>query len=466
MKKFIALFLAIISITVVICSCGNAEKPVETQTDTNGEIITTTTTAKQTTSNNSGKETAASTDNNPETTTAIETTTTTQKPDEPQDDKYLFRRGYPAYNTFWETPSRVILAVGDQLLYYSKATDEILPFCFDPLCLHAPSPKICFSYKFSEVGLTRGMQNLEYCSYNNRLYALRGEQLFSFKFDGSDLKLEYSFGEQGKEFENVTIYMGVTEVRYLHVYGQYVYMLHKCAATGNMELMRYNTKTSKMENLSEKANLTNYQINGYILGNDRVYISVFDSETKMFYLLSADLDLNEIKTVTTDVSYDINGGIFDGEKLYVISGQHNGEVFTGKLEAINIKTGQSEKISEISGKYSWNLLAVTDDYIYYVTPERKYIGYEVTRNGNKQEIYSANTIVRRMDKETGESTIVSSDETFEVLSLYIAEDIVLIQGQKYTKGEGTAKNSGIALYAADIDEYGNFNNMHKLVLDE
>ena len=46
MKKFIALFLAIISITVVIFSCGNAEKPVETKVTSNSETVMTTTTAE------------------------------------------------------------------------------------------------------------------------------------------------------------------------------------------------------------------------------------------------------------------------------------------------------------------------------------------------------------------------------------------------------------------------------------
>ena len=465
MKKFIALFLAIISITVVICSCGNAEKPVETQTDTNGEIITTTTTAKQTTSNNSGKETTASTDNHPETTTAIETTTTTQKPDEPRDDKYLFRRGYPAYTMFWETPSRVIFTITDQLLYYSKATDEFLPFCFDPLCMHPHSPELCFSWKFAEMAMTRGWQNLEYCSYNNRIYALRGEQLFSFKFDSSDLKLEYSFGEGGKEFGRIFLYDGCTELLYLHINGQYVYMLHRNAETGNRELMRYDVKTSKMVNMSEKAHLTNHQIWGYILGYDCIYISAFDNDTKKFYLYSADLDLENIKIVSEGVNYDINGGIFDGERFYVVSGQYNDGKYTGKLEAIDMDTGISKTILEISGENEWELLAVTDEYIYYVPSEKKYMGYETTRNGNDQHYYSCYTSVHRRDKKTGEDIIVYSEDTLDIFTIYIANNIVLIKGQKYIKGNGNADRHS-AIFVADIDDNGSFVNMHELVLDE
>ena len=464
MKKILSLLLTIISLTVVICSCGQVINPVETQTDTNGEIITTTTTAKQTTSNNSGKETTASTDNHPETTIAIETTTTTQKPNEPQDDKYLFRRGYPANSLFWETPSRIIIAKSSQLLYFSKATKEILPLCFDPLCVHPAAPALCFSYKFAEIGLTGGMQNLEYCAYNNRIYALRGEQLFSFKFDGSDLKLEYSFGEEGKEFGYVNIYMGVTEVKYLHVYGQYVFMLHKNASTGNQELMRYDTKTSKMENMSEKANISNHNIDGYIIGYDRMYISIFNNETKEFSLLSASLALDDVKKVQGNIYYTLNGGIFDGEKLYVISGQIQEKTFVGHVYAIDMRTNLSEQIMDINGKSAHKLFAVTDRYIYYAPYEQKEMGYETIKD-RKQYYYSTYTKIHRMDKITREDTIVYSEDTLDIISIFISGDEVFVNGQKYIKGNGNAKVIGVSLYVADIDDNGNFVNMHELEID-
>ena len=121
MKKITALILSIITLAVIICSCGKNTKPIETETDENGEIITTTTTAKQTTTKS----------------TSMETTSTTKKSDEFEfpEDHYI-DTGYPINIRYIETPTRVIIP-RMEFTYYSKLDDERYYFCFDPLCDHS-----------------------------------------------------------------------------------------------------------------------------------------------------------------------------------------------------------------------------------------------------------------------------------------------------------------------------------------
>ena len=96
MKKITALILSIITLAVIICSCGKNTKPIETETDENGEIITTTTTKEQATTKNTGKETTSTTKNNTE---------TTKKDDKNEfsEDHYI-KTGYPVRYKYVETP--------------------------------------------------------------------------------------------------------------------------------------------------------------------------------------------------------------------------------------------------------------------------------------------------------------------------------------------------------------------------
>ena len=174
MKKILSLLLAIISLTVIICSCGQVVKPVATETDENGEIITTATTVKQNTSEGTSKETTG------KATETTKNTETTKKTDEFEfpEDHYL-KTGYKKTAilgpVFIETPSRVILTRGpnNHLCYYSKVDESLYTLCFDPLCEH--KNRNCFSRKFPLGYLTQPV----YSEYNNRLYIPYLECLYS-----------------------------------------------------------------------------------------------------------------------------------------------------------------------------------------------------------------------------------------------------------------------------------------------
>ena len=99
---------------------------------------------------------------------------------------------------FIETPSRILFesTTGDGMytFYYSKADGKAYVYCFDPLCDHAGEK--CLAHPRRERG--REEVNLPEFTFwctafiNNRFYTVtRHGQIYSFGFDGSDLKIEY-----------------------------------------------------------------------------------------------------------------------------------------------------------------------------------------------------------------------------------------------------------------------------------
>ena len=146
---------------------------------------------------------------------------------------------YPMTTTFSDTPTRLLFTTGGVVRYYNKFTEEIYPFCFDSLCKHDGYD--CISYKFEMTDT--GRQTIRFCEYDNRFYALRGEQFCSFSFDGSDLKVVHSFGMDGN-FETEMkgyLYGGLT---YLQIHGKNVYFIARDHESGKRGLMCYDAETN------------------------------------------------------------------------------------------------------------------------------------------------------------------------------------------------------------------------------
>ena len=124
---------------------------------------------------------------------------------------------YPIDSGMTETPTRV-LASSIRLYYYNKLDGQWYAFCFDPLCTHQTEE--CLAYRLAR-SLVCG-QNIEYSDYNGRLYVLRGQKIYSLRSDGSDVRLECSFGERGDWNDNSSF--GDTEsLKDMTLQGRYLY---------------------------------------------------------------------------------------------------------------------------------------------------------------------------------------------------------------------------------------------------
>ena len=494
MKKYIALALAIITLTVIICSCGNSRKTIEIETDENGEIITTTTTTKQTTSKNPDKE-ITSTENSTE---------TTKKNDEFEfpEDHYI-KTGYkktamlgPA---FIETPSRVIFSRGfnGRLCYYSKVDEGFFIFCFDPLCDH--KTKNCFSSKFSFGYMTQPV----YAEYNNRLYLPFKDCLYSSKFDGTDIRLEVALGEYGKELGKRT--NDGEEIICIQTYDNYVYFSFPVAKYNKQndlfteyyyQLYRYNLDTQKLENLFEKTEYSSKTFRAFYLSHDKLFF--YDVTKEGPQLFSANVDMTNCHSLDVDAKYaslfSYDGVIFDGKMFYSIANYKIDDDHS--VQSLVKFDPENEEISTIydseigiinengvqffNGQFKLN--AVTDEYIYFTVEESPLlIGKYRTKNGYNY-IYNYSHKTYRINKDGCGKTLVFEGVTnndpkapsFSLEEFYFSDSKVIAQIYAYTYSTPTAMPNGYEsvnwmktqFVTFDIAPDGSFVNMHELVLDE
>ena len=149
---------------------------------------------------------------------------------------------YPMTTTFSDTPTRLLFTTGGIVHYYNKFTEEIYPFCFDPLCRH--NGYDCISYKFEMTDT--GRQTIRFCEYDNRFYALRGEQFCSFSFDGSDLKVIHSFGTDGSFETEMKGYL-YGGLMHLQIIGKNIYFIARDNESGKRGLVCYDAETQELK---------------------------------------------------------------------------------------------------------------------------------------------------------------------------------------------------------------------------
>ena len=488
MKKFLSLLLTIISLTVVICSCSKNTTPIETETGENGEIITTT--AKQTTTKSTGKETTSTIQKNTETTKKNDST-------EFPEDHYV-KTGGPLSVKYVETPTRVILP-GVDFSYYNKLDNERYVFCFDPLCDH--STWSCVANIFYCA------RECVYSPYTKRIYMEREDTLFSMKFDGSDIRIEISFGDVGSDITKDPVRTGDAfgRIENLQQYDNYLYFVYPTSIKKDnsdygyeffWSLFRYNLKTKKLENLSENVGHISNYFYSFALTKDKIYFNDLTAD-RGIRLFSSNLDMTDIKEVDIENSEKIivSNAIFDGENFYSAITEYKKEEITGTsptAESYQIVCFDPETkiITEISEKSyvadnnagRINIFSVTDEYIYYTIDDPFYIGTYKTRTG-ENSVYNSRHTLYRIRKDGSDKKVVYEGLTSKdpkviscgLRNLYIISGekkaIAIIITNQYSapkmspNGYESVDWQRSFYVSFDIDDNGNFVNMHELELD-
>ena len=357
---------------------------------------------------------------------------------------------YPMTTAFSDTPTRLLFNKGGIVHYYNMFTEEIYPFCFDPLCKH--SGYDCISYQFEMTD--SGRQMIRYSEYDNRFYALRGEQFCSFSFDGSDLKVVHSFGMDGN-FETEMkgyLYGGLT---YLQIHGKNSYFIARDNESGKRGLMCYDAETKEMKRLFYDENTSVY---GYLLSEHGIYISLVGDYQGLYYIPHED---GTPKQIAEDVYESFAEGIFDGERFYFVKTtpfydeeKKYTRYLPDKIVSFIPETGKFEDIMEIDIQNEHRLLSVTDEFIYYTMSEPISIGYS---EGSRMtaEVFNEYSRVYRYHRESGEVAIVLDDLRCETKMLYFIGDKVLILGHVCTPSDDNAfRTSGG--FIASLDESGMF----------
>ena len=370
-----------------------------------------------------------------------------------QDNENIY---YPMTTTFSDTPTRLLFNKGGIVHYYNKFTEEIYPFCFDPLCKHDGYD--CISYKFEMTDT--GRQAIRFCEYDNRFYALRGEQFCSFSFDGSDLKIVYSFGMDGNFETELKGYL-YGGLMYLQIHGKNVYFIARDNESGKRVLMCYDAETKEMKRLFYDERTAVY---GYLLSQNGIYIYLVGDDQGL-YFMPYESGIPEL--ISDEVYESFAEGIFDGERFYFIKTTplyDEEKKYTryppDKLVAFIPETGEFEDVMEIDIQNEHHLLAVTDEYIYYTMSEPISIGYS---EGSRMtaEVFNDYSKIYRYHRESREISIVLDDLRCETKMLYFIGDKVLILGHVCTPSEDDAfRTSGG--FMASIDENGIFADLTEI----
>ena len=363
---------------------------------------------------------------------------------------------YPMTTTFSDTSTRLLFTTGGVVRYYNKFTEEIYPFCFDPLCKHDGYD--CISYKFEMTDT--GRQTIRFCEYDNRFYALRGEQFCSFSFDGSDLKVVQSFGMDGN-FETEMkgyLYGGLT---YLQIHGKNVYFIARDNESGKRGLMCYDAETKEMNRVFYDENTAVY---GYLLSANGIYITLTGVYQGLYYI---SYEGGTPRLIAEDIYDSFAEGIFDDECFYFIKTtplydeeKKYTRYLPDKIVAFIPETAAFEDIMEIDIQNEHHLLAITDEYIYYTVNEPISIGYSESPRMTS-EVFNEYSKIYRYHRERGEVAVVLNDLRCETKMLYFIEDKVLILGHVCTPSEDHAFRT-LGGFIASLDENGMFTELTRM----
>lgn len=349
------------------------------------------------------------------------------------------------------TSTRILYSLVDQLCYYNKITGETSVFCFDPMCRHGDW-RSCISLKFIANSLS-SVHKIQYNEYDNRFYTLRGDKLCSFSFDGSDLKIVYSFGERGALDENCA----GGNVHYLQLSKNRVYVSVPNAETGRRDIVYYDIDTGELHNLTQN---TGKQTGYYWMFENELFFWVYEGEKR--YLYRSDLDMKNLREIETDVVFG-NSSLFHQNKSYYIASRQEGEQDL-TIKSYDLESGEVKTVCSIGNGSNLQpcILAISDTSLYFIKRESISIGYELIRGTIEQHMYNDFSKIYRADLKSGEVTVVFDDLNCEVTEIYFPQnEKVLIKGWFCKYGEGDAEKTE-ALFIADVDENGNFVNIAKL----
>ena len=358
-----------------------------------------------------------------------------------------------------KTPTRVLYTLKGQLYYYNVIADASDIFCFDPLCNHK-AWQACISLKFVENGTNT---NIRYCEYDNRFYAFRGQKLCSFSFDGSDLKIEYSFGEDGDFDQFAYDPFGVFS---LQIVGTRAYFIMLDKQDGTRELWYYDIKADKVVNLSADMKMA---VIDYLIQEDMLLLTMRSDQDSGVY--RADMDMKEILKVSDTMLSDMSQPIIMRSVIYdicyeTIQTEKGRERIADAIICTNLEKNETKQIYKFSGEQMPSILAVSEDFIYFKQMESRSIGYELVRGETKVERNNIYSRIYRVDINSGKCEVIFDDLTCQVSEVYFFEkNKALIIGELCTIGEGNAGFEAKA-FSVDLNDEGELVNLKVLEVRE
>jgi len=366
------------------------------------------------------------------------TTGNPQNQEQPKDPALKDTIIKDSYDDFIDTPSRILFVnpmSPNYTFYYSKVDGKAYVYCFDPLCSHEggclANPqdfKSVFSFYLDRTFFI-----------NNRFYSVTTYgQIYSFAFDGSDIKIEY--GEESytidailpdgtREEGNINFNLWSPNFR---VYDKYIYIPIYADENGNPRILRFNTETKEMEDLTEKTGnciLPDFFYNGEIYGREFPIGDYYKTK----------LDLSEAELVDSfPVVGQFYGSVFFNfayERIDSKNGKYLG------IKSYDMKTGETKIITnEMLGLEEANqcvVAAVDENYVYFYPYKQILVGTYINTKGQEKKRYKYNEgKLYRVKHDGTECTLIYDNPNFEFTSreAVICGNQIIIEGKEYSVG--------------------------------
>ena len=447
-QKLITLLLLLGMAVPIVAACGMVEPPIGETTTGSVQLLettapNTTTSPIETTTERLPDITETTTVNSLTETTTTETANTIMLLPTVNPLESAPSVSYRKVTTLVPYEDGVAVLANREFRYFDIERANLYLICQDPTCDHTDF-KTCISHFFGyNRTLSSYVTNFVYSEHDGRFYIPRGEQLYSFKTDGTDLVLEHSFGkEEDAEKER---YMNMTLIE-LIAYQNYVYFIHK----DHNKLYRFNVDTNEMEAVIDL--YTGYYVlaDGKLLYEHKI---TENNQVMEHYIAIANDDGTDAKK--------IDG--FDMEKAFsfVTSAIYHNGLYYGVINdggtyvaTFDPKDGHIRTVAKLAND-SRGLLAVTDTMIYF--SESTYF-FEtiwcVPIDGGTAKVAFAKTSWHRDHTVYRAPHEGNSADTFRPEDIYfISEDQVVIGGvdSEYTP-----------MYLADVKDDGTFTNIRKV----
>ena len=389
------------------------------------------------------------------------TTDDLQNQEKPQD---IVRNGF---SDFIDIPSRILFEqrAGSNatdpiyVFYYSKADGKAYVYCFDPLCDHSGGKCLAKPQDFEHIANFE-LKNMFFI--NGRFYAAnqRG-QIYSFAFDGSDLKIEYgkdSFTVD--EFNEYSLYWSPN----FRAYDKYIYIPMNADENGNQHTLRFNTETKEMEDLTEKTGnciLPQFFYNGELYGRD----------TKLGTWIKADLDLKEMTPIEAPPSTNqFYRSTFFYTKFERIDSKT--KKYLG-LESYDMKTGETKLFTNemlgLDEKYKYNVLHVDENYVYFkeYSDIKILVGTKTNPKGELINVYKTDTgKLYRMKHDGTECILMYDNPNFEFKSneAVVYEDKIILNGNEFSVNADGSAVSNIGMMVGTIGSDGKIDKFEPIEL--
>ena len=369
---------------------------------------------------------------------------------------------YPMQNAMTDTPTRVLFLDGG-LCYYNKMDGNRYVFCFDPLCTHGEE---CISRHFWPAITSSGYQNIEYSTYNGRIYTLRDQKIYSFRSDGSDIRLECSFGEGG-DWDDDESYFSTESIRMMGFYENYLYVVNFTAQDGSIRraLVRYDMDSGETKTLEMDDSL---YFQDYLIGEDSLYVAVWGLDGREWYRVS--FDFATVERMEGDMPEKSAGidSLFDGNTLYLVSEIYETDVGNGlmtrvfsSIERYDFASGEYQVLFEQNDGARLQLLAMTEDSIYFTREEPRYLGTYTGRGG--ETVYTNDySRIYRMDRNGENLTIIMDDISCEVTGVFLLDSKILIDGNYCREIENSSSCKRNAFMIAELDDAGMVTSVGRL----